>query len=139
MAGPAKADARSSYCRRQKASSAAGTTSCCDLVEDVFCGLQWLVYSVRGLLRELLRVVRACSHRELTKDTSDTKGAVESETATNNVGHDTPERGANAETEEESESRVSDLVRVDAEFFGHGRECQGNTLEPEAGEHVSAR
>jgi hypothetical protein len=24
------------------------------------------------------------------------------------------------------------LVRVNAEFFGHGRECQGNTLKPEA-------
>ena len=76
-----------------------------------------------------------CSSSGNTEDTSDAESAVESETTANNVGHDTPERGTNAETEEESESCVSDLVRVDAEFFGHGRECQGNTLEPEAGKY----
>jgi hypothetical protein len=72
-----------------------------------------------------------------TEDTSEEECAVEGETATDNIRHDAPERCANAETEEESESGVSDLVGVYAEFFGHGRECQGNTLKPEAGASVS--
>jgi hypothetical protein len=78
-----------------------------------------------------------CGTRGNTEDTSEEESAVEGETATDNIRHDAPEGRANAETEEESESGVSDLVGINAKFFGHGRECQGNTLKPEAGASVS--
>jgi hypothetical protein len=78
-----------------------------------------------------------CGTCSNTEDTSDEESAVESETATDNVRHDAPEGGAKAETEEERESGVSDLVRIHAKLFGHGRERQCDTLKPEARATVS--
>lgn len=73
-----------------------------------------------------------CSSCGDTKDTSNAKGAVESKSAADNIRHDTPERGTDAETEEEGEGSVSDCVRVNTVFIRQGRERQCDTLKPEA-------
>lgn len=56
--------------------------------------------------------VRSTANAE-AKDTRNSESAVEREPATDYIGHDTPERGANAEAEEEGQGGITHSVRVD--------------------------
>lgn len=68
------------------------------------------------------------------KDRGDEQSAIECQTATNNIRHDAPERSTDTETQEESESGVSDLLFRVAELAGERGKGKSDTLEPEAGE-----
>lgn len=70
-----------------------------------------------------------------TERTGKEESGVESVATTDDVGDDTPETGTNAETDEEGESCVANLVATNVEFSSDGVQCQGDTLEPEVVGH----
>jgi hypothetical protein len=65
-----------------------------------------------------------------TKDTGNEEGHVEGKTTTYDIGSDTPDGGADAETDEEGAGGVTDLLGRDVELLGERGERESDALEP---------
>jgi hypothetical protein len=65
-----------------------------------------------------------------TKHTRKEEGHVEGKTTAYDIGSDTPEGGADAETDEEGAGGVTDVLRRDVELLGERGKGESNALEP---------
>lgn len=77
--------------------------------------------------KNLPNPVRPTSSGE-AKRTANAKRHVESRTASNSIGSNTPERGTDNKTHKQSTSCKARLILRDAKFHGDGCQCESNSL-----------